>query len=68
LIIYIVRVKNGKVKLIAKRARFRPGLAKMIGLREKGKAAICAASGFGVLSSCGADIAGKSGYAPIQGH
>jgi uncharacterized Zn ribbon protein len=64
----IVCAKNGKVKGIAKRARFGPSVAKIISLREKEKAVICAVSGFGVLSSCGADIVGKSGYAPVQGH
>jgi hypothetical protein len=64
----IVCAKNGKVKGIAKRARFGPRLAKIITLRQKEKAAICAVSGFGVLSSCGADIVGKTGYAPVQGH
>ena len=68
LIFCIVCAKNGKVKLIAKRARFGPGLAKMVGLWQKEKAVICAPSGFGVLSLCGADILGKSGYAPVQGH
>jgi hypothetical protein len=68
LIFCIVCAKNGKVKGIAKRARFGPGLAKMVGLWQKEKAVICAPSGFGVLSLCGADILGKSGYAPVQGH
>jgi hypothetical protein len=64
----IVCAKNRKVKGIAKRTRFGPRVAKIISLRQKEKATICAVSGFGVLSSCGADIVGKTGYAPVQGH